>query len=500
MATRSILHVRRRPIPAFIRYAAACAAVGVTLWLRVLLTPFVGVHTPNVSLVVAVVFSAWFGGMGPGIFATVLSAAADWYFVLSPYIGDAEQRAAIVLYLTQGILASYLIAALVRSRRRIHTIVASIGDGFVVFDSHWRIVYVNQNAAGMAGLTPEDLMGHNVWEMFPETAGTLFSEKMHESMREGRPANFEHYSMTQKRWYEHNAYPSPEGLTLFTRDITDRKKDRSDFEQAKAQIEKMNEQLELRVQDRTAQLHSTIQELEAFSYSVSHDLRAPLRAIDGFSKLLAEDYYSSLDAEGRRLIDVIRNSTVKMGNLIDGLLAFSRLGRQALASSEVDMNDLAREAFAETSSAEAGRSVDIRMGDLPPALGDRVLFRQVFINLLSNALKFTRGKDPAIIEVGSRATGDRNIFYVKDNGVGFDMRYADKLFGVFQRLHGVNEFEGTGLGLAIVQRIVHRHGGQVWAEGAIGEGATIFFSLPKLKSPMDSEPDRVGVSSGEHSG
>jgi PAS domain S-box-containing protein len=459
-----------------------------------LLTPFVGVRTPNVSIIVAVVFSAWFGGIGPGIFATVLSGAADWYFVLSPHIGDAEQRAAIVLYLAQGILVSYLIAALARSRRRINRIVASIGDGFAVFDSHWRILYVNENGAGMVGLTPEDLVGHSIWNLFPETAGTLFSEKMHESMREGRPANFESYSETQKRWYEHSAYPTPEGLTLCTRDITDRKKDSRDLEEAKAQIEKMNEQLERRVQDRTAQLHATIKELEAFSYSVSHDLRAPLRAIDGFSKLLSEDYYSSLDAEGRRLIDVIRNSTVKMGNLIDGLLAFSRLGRQALASSEVDMNELARDALAETSSAEPGRNVDIRIGELPPALGDRVLFRQVFINLLSNALKFTRGRNPAIIEVGSTTNGDGNVFYVKDNGVGFDMQYVDKLFGVFQRLHAVNEFEGTGLGLAIVQRVIHRHGGRVWAEGALGEGATIFFSLPKLKHPArDGKRDPVGV-------
>jgi two-component system sensor kinase len=178
-----------------------------------------------------------------------------------------------------------------------------------------------------------------------------------------------------------------------------------------------------------------------------------------------------------------------MGNLIDGLLAFSRLGRQALVSSEVDMSELAHDAFAEVNSAEAGRNVQVRIASLPAALGDRVLFKQVFINLLSNALKFTRGRNPAIIEVGCETDGDDNAFYVRDNGVGFDMQYADKLFGVFQRLHAVNEFEGTGLGLAIVQRIVHRHSGRVWAEGAVGQGATIFFSLPKLKpgSPIDGE-------------
>ena len=493
MATRSILHIRRRPRPALIRYSVACAAVAVTLWLRILLTPYVGVRTPNISLVVAVVFSSWFGGLGPGILATILSGAADWYFVLSPHNGDIEQRAAMVLYFAQGALVSYLIDALQRSRRKINNIVASVSDGFAVFDSHWRIIYVNENGAGIAGAAPEDLIGRVVWDMFPEAVGTVFWDKMHEAVKGGRPLTFEHYSETRKCWFEYNAYPSMEGLTLFTHDITDRKRDRSELEAAKAQIEGLNEQLELRVQERTAQLNATIKELEAFSYSVSHDLRAPLRAIDGFSKLLSEDYYSRLDAEGRRLIDIIRNSTVKMGHLIDGLLGFSRLGRQALASSEVDMTELANDAFAEADSAETGRNVEIRIDDLPPALGDRLLLRQVFINLLSNALKFTRGRNPAVIEVGCGMNGDQNIFYVRDNGVGFDMRYADKLFGVFQRLHSVNEFEGTGLGLAIVQRIVHRHGGRVWAEGILGQGATIFFSLPKLKPPsqVDTEKDLV---------
>jgi PAS domain S-box-containing protein len=494
MATRSILHVRQRPRPALIRYLVACAAVTVTIWLRDLLAPYVGIRTPNISMVVAVVFSAWYGGMGPGILATVLSAAADWYFVLSPHIGDVEQRVAIVLYFAQGILVSYLIDALRRSRRRINTIVASISDGLAVFDSDWRIVYVNENGAGLAGAASKDLIGRVVWDLFPETLGTVFWDQTHEAAREGRPSHFEHYSDRLKRWFEHSAYPSPEGLTVFTRDITDRKRNRSELEGAKAQIELLNEQLEHRVQERTAELHATIKELEAFSYSVSHDLRAPLRAIDGFSKLLSEDYYSQIDAEGRRLIDVIRNSTVKMGRLIDGLLAFSRLGRQALGSSKVDMTELANDALAEVESAETGRNLEIRIGNLAPALGDRLLIKQVFVNLLSNAIKFTRDKNPAIIEVGCELDEDQNVFHVRDNGAGFDMRYADKLFGVFQRLHAVNEFEGTGLGLAIVQRIVHRHGGRVWAQGALNKGATIYFSLPKLKSPsIDSEQNHVGA-------
>jgi PAS domain S-box-containing protein len=495
MPARSILHVRRGPHPAYVRYGVACAAVAATLGLRLLLTPYIPVRTPYISLVLAVVVSSWFGGIGPGIFATALSAAADWYLVVAPHGGNAEQGAAMVLYVAQGVLVAYLVSALLRSRRRINTIIRSISDAFAVLDSHWRIVYINETAAALADIPQDKLVGQNLWKSFPETVGTVFWEKMHEAMREGRPVHFEFYFDPRKRWVENTVYPSAEGLALFIRDITDRKKDRGDLEAAKAEIERMNQELERRVQERTSQLNSTIKELEAFSYSVSHDLRAPLRAIDGFSRLLFEDYYSQLDTEGKRLIDVIRNSTVKMGNLIDGLLAFSRLGRQALASSEVDMTELAHDALLETAAAEPGRNVEVRIGQLPPALGDRLLFRQIFVNLLSNAMKFTRGKDPAVIEVGSMPSGDNNIFFVKDNGVGFDMRYVDKLFGVFQRLHAVNEFEGTGLGLAIVQRIVHRHSGRVWAEGALSQGTTIFFSLPKLKTV--SEPigqDTVGIS------
>ena len=226
-------------------------------------------------------------------------------------------------------------------------------------------------------------------------------------------------------------------------------------------------------------------EMEAFSYSVSHDLRTPLRAIDGFSRILEEEYSESVDAEGKRILGVIRRNTVTMAQLIDDLLAFSRLSRQPIASADVDMTALARQAFAEATRAANGRSIEFLLHDLPPANGDSALLRQVFANLLSNAVKFTSSRAEARVEVGSETVDSDTAYYVKDNGVGFDTRFADKLFGVFQRLHASHEFEGTGVGLAIVQRVVQRHGGRVWGESELGCGATFHFTLSNVGGRID---------------
>ncbi len=219
-------------------------------------------------------------------------------------------------------------------------------------------------------------------------------------------------------------------------------------------------------------------ELEAFSYSVSHDLRAPLRAVDGFARMVLESYADKLDEEGQRQLRVIRDGAQKMGRLIDDLLGFSRMGRREMALANVDMAALARDVAEELRQLETARTIEIAIASLPATHGDPAMLRQVWTNLLANAIKFTRPRAPARVEVGGRSDGNENVYSVKDNGVGFNMEYANKLFGVFQRLHGPEEFEGTGVGLALVQRIVHRHGGRIWAEGKLGEGAMFSFALP----------------------
>jgi len=245
------------------------------------------------------------------------------------------------------------------------------------------------------------------------------------------------------------------------------------------EIQQLNKDLEQRVRERTAQLEMMVKELEAFTYSISDDMRGPLRAIDGFSLVLMEEYPDKLDNEGKRLLNIIRTNASSLSELINGLLTFSRLGRQPLEQTDINMQELAKTVSDEVQAANKEREVRLNLAALPPAFGDRAMIRQVFYNLVSNAFKFTRPKQNWQIEIGFREEDNQHTYYVRDNGVGFDMQYSSKLFGVFQRLHNVEEFEGAGVGLALVQRIVLRHGGRVWAEGKVNEGATFYFSLPK---------------------
>jgi PAS domain S-box-containing protein len=282
------------------------------------------------------------------------------------------------------------------------------------------------------------------------------------------------------RWLLWNSTSDLEHGRIYAaaRDITQQR-------EAEEEIEKLNRELRRRV----AELASLNQELEAFSYSVSHDLRSPLRHIGGFARLLGRQAAASLDEKGRHYLVTIEDSVRQMGCLIDELLAFSRLGRAPMRSEAVDLETLARDAIREVEQDVNGREVRWTVGTLPRVSGDAALLRQVFVNLLSNAVKYTSPRDVSAIEVGTLpGQPDEVVCFVRDNGVGFDMKYAEKLFGVFQRLHGADEFEGTGIGLANVRRVIQRHGGRTWAEGAVDRGATFYFSLPRPQPGEEQWP------------
>lgn len=250
-------------------------------------------------------------------------------------------------------------------------------------------------------------------------------------------------------------------------------------QEAEEEIQVINEELEQRVRERTAELEAANRELEAFSYSVSHDLKTPIRAIQGFSRMLMDEHTAGLDAEGLRLLNVVVANTRLMDQLVDDLLTLSRLNRQPMNKSTINLAAQVRSVFQQLRLHALKQDLQLVVQELPPAFGDHGLIAQVMVNLLANAIKFCQVDKSCVIEVGGRNAKDETVYYVKDNGIGFDMNYAHKLFGVFQTLHNREKYKGTGVGLAIVQRIVHRHGGRVWAEGKVGEGATFYFTLPQ---------------------
>lgn len=374
--------------------------------------------------------------------------------------------------------------ALSESEERLRSVLNSAITAVIVMDINGAIIDWNARAEKMFGWKREEAINRDLADtIIPHDLRDAHRAGLKHFLATGSGAVFNRLIELEALHRDGRLFPVELAISRlktndvvtfcgFITDITERKR-------AEEEIKLFNQKLEQMVLDRTKELEMVNKELESFSYSVSHDLRAPLRAIHGYVNIFAEEYADKFDDEARRLTSIIMNNTQKMGRLIDDLLSFSQLGRKELIKTQTSMTQMVNSICEEQRRMENGRVIEFKIHELPFAYVDTVTIRQVWVNLISNAVKYTRHKEKAIIEIGADEKDDQQIYFIKDNGAGFDMLYYDKLFGVFQRLHSQKEFEGTGVGLAIVQRIVIRHGGMVWADATPNEGATFYFSLKK---------------------
>lgn len=407
---------------------------------------------------------------------TILSLLV-WFDTRTLNLKDTKERLAQaeLAQLNENLerLVNQRTAAVLKTETRLQQVLDNMLEGIQIIGHNWKYLYVNEALVKQAAMPRNRLIGFSVTEIFPGVEGTDLFHTLRRAMIERIALHLEtpfQHPDGRLGWYEMSIQPVPEGVFILTVDITERR-------QADEIIKKANEELEFKVMERTQELETLNHELESFSYSVSHDLRAPLRIISGYARILEETSATGLSDNQKTILQNIRGGIERMDKLIDDLLKFSMLGTSALQKSPVDMNRLVAEVIGELHNRE-GEKILIVAEPLEPAEGDYMLLRQVFTNLISNAIKYSNRQANPVIKIRSRPNETENIYSVSDNGAGFDMAYADKLFGVFQRLHSAKEYAGTGVGLAIVQRIVHRHGGRVWAVAEPDQGATFSFSLP----------------------
>jgi PAS domain S-box-containing protein len=430
-----------------------------------------------VTLVIAAIGFIVFAEVN-GWIETQYSSLTDYgdFIVVSAFL---IVQAITIALLTGGYFRSMKRAqrsaqAAAESAQTLRALLNASTDPMFLIDTDGRLLDLNEALARTLKRPMIDLMGARVHDFLPFDLHQQRKVVVEEVVRSGQPIRTEDHYLGS--WFENNLVPILDErgkvyrVAAYVRDVTSYKK-------AEEEIRTLNAELEQRVIERTAQLEFTNKELEAFTFSVSHDLRVPLRAINGFTRILEEDFSQDLALPARNLLQNIRASGQKMSLLIDNLLDLSRLGRKPLHKQDVNMQTIARLIIESLGPETAGRQIEWVLGELPSCHADNILIDQVYANLIGNAVKYTSKRESARIEIGSFSQNGETVYFVRDNGAGFDMQYAEKLFGVFQRLHSEDEFEGTGIGLAIVQRIIQRHGGHVWAESEVDKGATFYFTL-----------------------
>jgi PAS domain S-box-containing protein len=487
-------------LPAAIeRYGLAIFSVAGALGIGLLLerSHFHDVEFP--LFLFAIVVTVWYAGIGPGILAVLLSGLVFDFFFTEPTYSFYIKRSEIpyyIIFILFALLLTWFSAVrrrverdLLESRDKLEQEVAVrtqqasllnlTHDTIFVRDMGDIITYWNRGAQELYGWTAEEAIGkrsHDLLQtVFPAPLDDIAADLLRTGRWEGELEKTKADGirvMVASRWsLQRNEQRIPIAILETNNDITQRKR-------GEEEVRKLNQELG----KRTVELEAINKELEAFAYSISHDLRAPLRHMVGFTELLQKNASSVVDEKGRRYMSTILEAAKRMGALIDDLLAFSRIGRAEASETTVNLEQLVKEVQSEAAQEAEGRNISWKIGPMPDLYGDRSMLKLAFVNLLSNAIKLTRPRAQPEIEVGcAEKQNDGIVVFVRDNGVGFDMKYANKLFGVFQRLHRAEEFEGTGIGLATVQRIIRRHGGEVWAEGSVDKGATFFFSVPRQR-------------------
>jgi PAS domain S-box-containing protein len=475
-------------------FSVGCVAIALALALTVQFYGFRDVGLP--LFVIAIALVTWHAGGGPCVVAVVLSTLCFDYFFTEPlysfYVSSRDLPYFFTFVIWAVIVGGFAIvrrrieADLRETRDRLEVevkqraqqarLLDQTHDPILVRDMNSVITYWNRAAEELYGWRAEEVIGRRSYELLKTVFPAPLDELQEQLLRTGHwegeltRTKADGSSVTVAcRWaLRRDGQDQAVSILETNNDISARK-------HREEEIRRLNRELERRADE----LEIANKELESFAYSVSHDLRAPLRHVVGYGELLQKQAFSSLDDKSRRYMKTILESAKRMGNLIDDLLAFSRIGRAETRKTKVDLTQLANEVVAELGQETKGREIVWKIGVLPNCRGDRSMLKLVLVNLISNAVKFTRLRSPAEVEIGCTDRPNGTEVFVRDNGAGFDMRYVHKLFGVFQRLHSTEEFEGTGIGLATVQRIIHRHGGQVRAEGALDHGATFYFSVPE---------------------
>src|ERR1700694_3153212 len=493
------LQIARSPV---LRYGLALLSVSVALGVSLLLERFQFHNVADPLFLTAIAIVVWYAGIGPAILAVVPPGLADTFFFIEPlyslYITRDDFPHFVIFLLFALLLTGFAAvrrrveAELLQARDDLQIEVAErtqqasllnlTHDTIFVRDMSDIITYWNRGAEELYGWRAEEAIGKHSHQLlqtdFPIPIEEVRAELLHTGRWEGELRKSKADGsrvVVESRWSLRQDERGQAVAILETNnDITERKRREEDIQN-----------LNLELAKRSTELESINKELEAFAYSISHDLRAPLRHMAGYTELLQKRASSVVDEKSKHYMAMTLDSAKRMGNLIDDLLAFSRIGRAETQKTLVSLAQLVREALNEVRQDAEGRDIAWKIGELPDFYGDRSMLRVVLVNLIANAVKFTRTRLRAEIEIGcADGNTDELIIFVRDNGVGFDMKYVHKLFGVFQRLHQSDEFEGTGIGLATVQRIIHRHGGRVWAEGAVDSGATFYFSAPRPQGQL----------------